>query len=124
MIAGFTAGDVLRWRRVAGLTLAEVAFEPGQHVHREVRPHARFPLVLSGSLAETSGTATVTHGPSTLLFRTAGEPRSYAASARGARVLIVEMDAAWVRRARAQAPLLGESTSFRGGLLLHLAHRL
>ena len=120
--ADFSPGDVLRWRRVGGLTLAEIAFEPGQCVHRENRAHARFLLVLAGSLTDTTGGAT--HGPSTLLFRSAAEARSYVASDRGAKVLVVDMDAAWVRRARAQAPLLRESTSFRGGLLLHLAHRL
>jgi AraC family transcriptional regulator len=122
--ASFTAGDVLRWRRVGGLTLAEVAFEAGQHVHRHSHAHARFLLVVSGSLTETTGGAARTYGPSTLLFRSADEPRSYAVSDTGAKVLVVDMDAAWVRRAREQAPLLGESTSFRGGLLLHLAHRL
>ncbi len=122
--ASFTAGDVLRWRRVGGLTLAEVAFEPGQRIHRDTHGNARFVLVLSGSLTETTGGAAATHAASTLLFRRADEPRSYAASDAGAKVLVVEMDAAWVRRAREQAPLLGDSELFRGGLLLHLAHRL
>ena len=121
---GFTSGDVRRWRRVAGLTLAEAAFEPGQRIHRDAHPNARFVLVLSGSLTETTGGASKTYGPSTLLFRSADEPRSYAASDAGAKVLIVDLDAAWVRRAQEQAPLLAGSTAFRGGLLLHLAHRL
>jgi AraC family transcriptional regulator len=123
--SNFTSGDVLRWRRVGGLVLAEVTFEPGQRMHRESHPHARFVLVVSGSLTETTGgDTTTTHGPSTLLFHPADEPRSYAASPRGAKVLVVEMEAAWLRRAREQAPLVRESTAFRGGLLLHLAHRL
>jgi AraC family transcriptional regulator len=42
----------------------------------------------------------------------------------GSKVLVVDMEAGWVKRAREQAPLLDTSTSFRGGLLLHLAHRL
>jgi len=120
----FTAGEVVRWRRVGGLVLAEVSFEPGQRIHRESHPHARFLLVLSGSLTETTAGAVTTHGPSTLLFRSADEPRSYAASPSGAKLLVVDMDAAWLRRAREQAPLVRESAAFRGGLLLHLAHRL
>jgi AraC family transcriptional regulator len=120
----FTSGDVLRWRRVGGLTLAEVTFEAGQRIHRDTHAHARFVLVLSGSLTETTGGAATPYGPSTLLFRSADEPRSYAVSDAGAKVLIVDMDAAWVRRAREQAPLVRESTAFRGGLLLHLTHRL
>ena len=126
--SSFTSGDVRRWRRVGGLTLAEAAFEPGQRIHRDAHPHARFVLVLSGSLTETTGGSTRTYGPSTLLFRSANEPRSYAVSDTGAKVLVVDMDAAWVRRAGEQAspiaPFVGVSTAFRGGLLLHLAHRL
>ena len=120
----FTSGDILRWRRVGGLTLAEVSFEAGQHVHRDSHRHARFMLVLSGSITDVTGGAANPYGPSTLLFRSPDEPRSYSVSAEGAKVLIVDMDDAWVRRAREQAPLLGASTAFRGGLLLHLAHRL
>src|SRR5215472_10866542 len=122
--AGFASGDILRWRRVAGLTLAEVAFEPGLQIHRESHQHARFVLVLAGSLTETVAGVSKTHGPSTLLFRSANEPRSYAVSDTGAKALVVDMDEAWVRRAREQAPLLRVSNTFRGGLLLHLAHRL
>jgi|SRR5579871_268612 len=122
--SSFTAGDAVRWRRVGGLTLAEVAFEPGQQIHRDSHPHARFVLVVSGSLTEAPGGAAKTHGPSTLLFRSADDARSYAVSDSGATVLIVDMDAVWLRRAREQAPLVRESAAFRGGLLLHLAHRL
>jgi AraC family transcriptional regulator len=124
LAANFTSGDVLRWRRVGGLTLAEVAFEGGQRVHRESHAHARFVLVISGSLIDTAGGEARTCGPSTLLFRSADEARSYGIGDTGAKVLVVDMDAAWVRRAREQSPLVRESTSFRGGLLLHLAHRL
>jgi AraC family transcriptional regulator len=119
-----TQGAVLRWRRVSGLVLAEVAYEPGQRIHRDEHPHAQFVLVLNGSLAEQSDADTATHGPSTLLFRRAGEARSYAVGSRGARCLVVDMDDAWLGRAREQAPLLTRSVAFRRGLLLHLAHRL
>ncbi len=86
--------------------------------------NARFLLVISGSLTDTTGGGSTTYGASTLLFRSAGDAHSYAVSDTGAKVLLVDMDAGWLRRAREQAPLLGDSTSFRGGLLLHLAHRL
>jgi AraC family transcriptional regulator len=121
---GFTQGSLLRWRRVGGLVLGEVAYEPDQRIHRESQPHARFVLVLSGSLSERCGGDTITYGPSTLLFRCANEWRSYAAASRGARCLVVDIDEGWLARARQQAPLLTRSVSFRRGLLLHLAHRL
>jgi len=38
----FTHGDILRWRKVGGLLLAEVQYESGQRVHRHVHAHARF----------------------------------------------------------------------------------
>jgi AraC family transcriptional regulator len=121
---GLDQGAVLRWRRTAGLTLAEVDFEPGQHIHRQSHAHARFVLVLRGALSETRDGTTAVHMPSTLLFRCANEPHSYAVSEVGARCLVVDIDAEWLARAREQAPLLAQSTVFRRGLLLQLAHRL
>jgi AraC family transcriptional regulator len=120
----FTQGAILRWRKTSGLVLAEVAYEPGQRIHRETNQYARFLLVLSGSLTERCGGETVTYGPSTLLFLRASEPRSYAVAGRGARCLVVDMDDEWLGRARQQATLLTRSMAFRRGLLLHLAHRL
>jgi AraC family transcriptional regulator len=120
----FTHGDILRWRRVGGLTLAEVQYQPGQRVHRHVHPHARFVLVLSGGITEIRGDDTDTHGPSTLLFRCPGEPHAYLVAASGAICLIVDVDEGWQARARVHAPVLEQSAAFRGGFVLHLAHRL
>ena len=120
----FTHGDVLRWRRVGGLLLAEVQYEPGLRVHRHVHAHARFVLVLSGAITEIRGDDTQTYGASTLLFRRADEPHAYAVSRGGASCLIVDVDAGWHARARTHAPLLEQSAAFRGGFVLHLAHRL
>ena len=120
----FTHGEILRWRRVAGLVLAEVSYAPGQRVPRHVHPHARFVLVLKGGLTEIRGDETDTHGSSTLLFRPAHEPHSYVVSPRGATCLIVDVDDGWVARARQHARLLTAPAAFRGGFVLHLAHRL
>jgi AraC family transcriptional regulator len=118
-------GDVVRWRRLNGLLLAEVEYEAGQRIHRHVHAYARFVLILSGSLTEIRrDEEAMTYGPSTLLFRRAGEPHSYQVHDDGARCLIVDLDPAWIGRARAQAPVLVSSAWFRRGLLLHLAHRL
>ena len=48
----FTHGEILRWRRVGGLVLGEVKYEPGQRIPRHVHAHARFVLVLAGGLTE------------------------------------------------------------------------
>jgi quercetin dioxygenase-like cupin family protein len=117
-------GTVIRWRRVGGLVLAEVGYEPGQRIHRATHAHARFMLVLKGALSETGIDGGVAHGASTLLFRAAGQPHSFTAGPRGAICLVVDMDAAWICRAQEHAPVLSHDAAFRSGLLLHLAHRL
>src|SRR5690349_16985383 len=96
---GFTHGDIVRWRRVGGLMLAEVVYEPGQRIHRHVHPHVRFVLILQGAITETLAGPSATHGPSTLLFRSANEPHSYAVGKSGATCLIVDVDADWYARA-------------------------
>jgi AraC family transcriptional regulator len=120
----FTHGDILRWRRVGDLVLAEVSYAPGQRIPRHIHIHARFVLVLKGTITELRGDATETYGPSTLLFRCAHEPHAYLVSKSGASCLIVDADESWVARARQHAPLLVQSAAFRGGFVLHLAHRL
>jgi AraC family transcriptional regulator len=120
----FTHGDIQRWRRVGGLTLAEVQYAPGQRVPRHVHAHARFVLVLAGAITEIRGDDTQTHGSSTLLFRRAAEPHAYVVSRAGATCLVVDLDTSWQARARVHAPVLEQSAAFRGGLVLHLAHRL
>jgi AraC family transcriptional regulator len=120
----FTHGEIVRWRRVGGLLLAEIAYAPGQRIHRHVHPHARFVLVLHGAITEIRGGETVTYGPSSLLFRSAHEPHSYATSPAGATCLVVDLDDGWYERARKHAPVLERSAAFRGGFVVHLAHRL
>jgi len=120
----FTHGDVLRWRRVGGLTLAEVQYAAGQRVHRHIHPHARFVLLLSGGITEIRGDDTQTYGPSTLLFRRGDEPHAYMVGRTGATCLIVDVDEEWQARARLHAPVLEQSAAFGGGFVLHLAHRL
>jgi AraC family transcriptional regulator len=120
----FTRGQILRWRRVGGLLLAEVEYEPGQRVHRHLHGHPRFVLVLAGALTEIRGEDSATFGPSTVLFRCAGEPHAYVVSNAGATCLIVDIEPGWMDRAREQAPVLARSAAFRGGFIAHLAHRL
>jgi AraC family transcriptional regulator len=120
----FTHGEILRWRRVGGLVLAEVEYAPGQRVHRHVHGHARFVLLLRGAITEIRGDDTCTYGASMLLFRRADEPHSYVVSKAGATCLVVDVDPAWLGRAREHAPVLAQSAAFRGGFILHLAHRL
>ena len=120
----FTHGEIVRWRRVGGLVLAEVRYEPGQRIHRHVHPHARFVLVLQGTITEMLGGDTNTYGPSTLLFRCADAPHSYAVSMAGATCLVVDVDDGWYARARQHAPVLAQSAGFRSGFVVHLAHRL
>ena len=121
---GFTHGEIVRWRRVGGLLLAEAAYAAGQRIPRHVHAHARFVLVLKGALTELRGEEAETYTPSTLLFRRANEPHAYVVSRAGALCLIVDMDESWFERARQHAPVLMRSTAFRRGFVGHLAHRL
>ena len=135
----FTHGTIRRWRRVGGLVLAEVEYEPSRRIPAHVHPHARFVLVLKGALTEIRGDETGTpfgegHGcpeqsrgtysASAVLFRRGGEPHACVVSKSGALCLIVDMDPAWIDHAREHAPVLGRSAAFRGGFIAHLAHRL
>jgi AraC family transcriptional regulator len=120
----FTRGRVLRWRRVGGLVLAEVRYEPGQRVAAHAHPHARFVLVLDGAFTELRGGETATYGSSSLLFRRANEPHAYVVSRSGATCLVVDAEDGWLARARQHAPVLGESAVFHRGFVVHLAHRL
>ena len=120
----FTHGEILRWRRVGGLVLAEVKYGPGQRVPRHAHAHARFVLVLAGELTEIRGEDTNRYEPSSLLFRRAGEPHAYLVSRSGATCLIVDVEEGWYARARQHAPVLARSAAFRRGFVVHLAHRL
>jgi len=121
---GFTHGEIVRWRRVGGLVLAEVRYEPGQRIHRHVHANARFVLVLQGAISEARAGQVETFGASTLLFRSAHEPHSYEVGRSGATCLVVDVDERWHDRARQHSPVLTQSAGFRGGFVLHLAHRL
>jgi AraC family transcriptional regulator len=120
----FTHGEILRWRRVGGLVLAEVKYGPGQRIPRHVHAHARFVLVLAGGLTEIRGEETNRYESSGLLFRRAGEPHAYLVSRSGATCLIVDVEEGWYARARQHAPVLARSAAFRRGFVVHLAHRL
>jgi AraC family transcriptional regulator len=122
--AEFTHGTVLRWRRVPGLVLGEVEYAANQRVPAHEHAHARFVLVLQGSLTETRAGASVTHTSRTLLYRQARERHAHRAGPAGATCLVVDMDPAWLQRAAGEAPVVTESTEFTGGLVLHLAQRL
>jgi AraC family transcriptional regulator len=119
---GFTSGEPLRWRRVPGLVLGEVEYAAGQRIEEE-HARARFMLVVRGGVLATGG-GRGSDGASALFFQAAGEPQSFNAGGEGATCLILEMDDTWLARARQQAPVLARSAGFRGGLLVHLAHRL
>ena len=81
-------------------------------------------LVLQGAITEIRGDDTSTYGASMLLFRRANEPHSYVVSKAGATCLVVDVEPAWIGRAREHAPVLAQSAAFRGGFIIHLAHRL
>jgi len=120
---GFTSGEPLRWRRVPGLVLAEVEYAPGRLVQEAPRARARFVLVVQGGIAAPGRTRAGDRAAS-LWFQAAGDAQEFVVGADGATCLVLEMDDTWLARARQHAPVLSRSMAFRGGLLVHLAHRL
>jgi AraC family transcriptional regulator len=121
---GFTHGEIVCARRVGGLTLAEVVYRPNVRTARHSHPDARFVLVLRGSLSEELSAGSLVHEAASLLFRPAHEPHALSTGDRGARCLIVEVDATWLQQAHRECALVDEPMEYRGGLLLHLARRL
>jgi hypothetical protein len=119
-----THGHIVCARRLEGLTLAEVAYPPGQRTPPRSQARACFVLVLRGGFTDVVRGVTRVCPASTLVFRPAGELHAGHYSDRGATCLVVEMDEAWLARARKEGGTLDRSARFQGGLLLHLAHRL
>ena len=102
----FTHGEIVRWRRVGGLLLAEVVYAPGQRIPQHVHANVRFVLVLQGALTEARGDETRSYGASTLLFRCAGEAAlgMWCSPRQGATCLVVvTLTASGTRRVRRQA---------------------
>jgi AraC family transcriptional regulator len=120
----FTHGEILRWRRVGGLTLAEAEYAPGQQIPGHAHANARFVLVLRGELIEGVDAGALRHRAGTLLFRHRQQVHTYRTAAAGATVLIVDMSTDWLERAEQRARVLTRSSVFTRGFLLHLAHRL
>jgi AraC family transcriptional regulator len=119
-----SAGRTVGWRRAGGLLLAEIELAPYERITRDAHASHRFLLIVRGALVEIRDAAPYAWPASTLLFRRAGEPRTFQAGARGAVCLIVAIEPAWFDRARQHGAALGESAEFQGGLVVHLAQRL
>ena len=120
----FTHGDILRWRRVGGLVLAEVAYAPAARIPAHTHPNARFVLVLEGTIGERMEDVTAAHHAGALLFRRAHQPHAYTVGPAGATALIVDLAPEWIERAEQHARVLEQSAVFARGFVLHLAHRL
>ncbi len=120
----FAHGDVRRWRRAGGLTLAEVVYAPGARVPWQRDEHARFVFVLRGGFSERVGRESRTCAASTLAFTPARTPYRRVVSEAGATCLVADVNAGWVAHAEEGCRLLDHPAVFRGGLLVHLARRL
>jgi AraC family transcriptional regulator len=120
----FIHGEFVRGRRVGELTLVEVRHPPRLAMRPLAHANARFILVLRGTLVETAAGRACVHQASTLLFRPAGGTHALAAADRECVCLIADMGPSWMARAREESRVIEAAADLRGGLLLHLAHRL
>jgi AraC family transcriptional regulator len=109
-------GDVGRFH------LAERLYRPAQTIprHVHVRPYVCF--VVEGRYRERSSNTTTECGPSTLLIHPAGAAHSDRFEAKPARLLMLELDAAWL--GSLQAPTLDAPAVFFGGPVSEFGSRI
>jgi AraC family transcriptional regulator len=121
---GVFFGKTLQSCAVAGLTLTESYYSPGLVLPAHAHDYAFFCVVIDGSYTETANGRTRTCTHSTLLYHPPQEVHSDTFHRNGGRCLSIELNNAWLRRARQQSAIFGGSAEFRGERLALLAARL
>lgn len=109
-------GDVGRFH------LAERLYRPGQRIPRHVHTRPYLCFVVEGRYRERSGATTTDCRPSTLLIHPAGASHSDRFESDPTRLLMLEMDAAWLRSL--DAPPLQAPAVFAGGPVASFGTRI
>jgi len=95
-------GSLLRACDADGIGVYEVRYDAGSAIARHAHPHAGFSVLLRGSLSEVYGRRSLDWSEGTVGFHPADEEHSNR-TREGAHVLIVELAAEWLERARAES---------------------
>ena len=117
-------GDTTAERILAGVRLMENTYPSDLRLAKHSHPDACFSLLLSGAYAESYGPRDLDWQPRTVGFNPPEEQHSSRFSRLGARFFIVELNEAWLARARSQSIRLEGSATLTSGPLLWLANRL
>jgi len=117
-------GQMVRRRRFAGFALTKTTFAPDCVSPEHVHGTGRVTYVLRGSLTDSACDVAAHGRPGRALWRPAGTWHASVAHERGATLLSVDFDAAWLARARASAELLAAPQEFCGGMLAHFGAML
>jgi AraC family transcriptional regulator len=116
-------GAVLRWRRVGGLSLAEIQHAGPRELRVHVVEEARFVLVLRGRGDVECGGQRLRFQASSVVFEPAGCASIWRFD-QGTVCLAVSVSDAVLARAREASAAFTRPVVFADGLLLHLARRL
>jgi AraC family transcriptional regulator len=121
---GFADGRIIRGRRVGALLVAEVEYAAARHGTPHVHEHAQFVLTTHGAFEEQLPDRVRRAEAGTLTFLPAHASHAIVTGERGATVLVIDMEAAWLSRAATDPPIVETAAEFHGGLIAHLAQRL
>lgn len=113
-----------RSSRGSGFVLSETRYAPGLRAPRHVHELAYFCLLLDGGYWEQYGRRCVTYEPLSIVFHPAEETHCGDVSAVGGRCFHVEIESAWIERARELGRLPVDAFDCHSGDLVSLALRL
>jgi len=114
-------GEIITSHGLHGLSLSEVAYAQNLRLPRHSHEQACFCLILRGSCTESYRGKTLECQPLHLKFRPAGESHSNHYAGTRVRCFLVEVEAAWLERARGYMADLRSPALFRGESLVRLA---
>jgi len=117
-------GEIITRRDLPGLSLSEVVYARDLRLPRHSHEPACFCLILRGSCTESYQGKTLDCQPLQLKFRPAGESHSNHYGSTRVRSFLVEVEAAWLGRAREYVDHLESPGIFRGEPLVWLAMKL
>lgn len=116
--------NAVRRRAFAGFTLIESDYQPGAKMARHEHGVARLSVVLRGGYTEQYERKVRHTAPLTVVAHPPHETHAVRFGRAGARILGIEIENSWLARLRTAAPVLEDSTDFRGGVPTWFALRL
>jgi AraC family transcriptional regulator len=117
-------GSLEATHSIAGLTISENSYAPGELIPRHVHAHPYICLVMSGGFTELSGRRSADCGVGSVIWHAEGEPHEDRFTAAGGRCVGIEFDASWLARFGESDVLPRQWTVARGGAPTWLAAKI